>query len=198
MEAAIRWSPHSTAQTPRFLVVSVQNNRLRLCQIQSVKDKTVHYDQLSVRDKLPNFTAFDWSKTDEQFVAIGSASGEAILLQIEPGKQSDFSYSFPIKHQRKCNSIAFSTKNYLATGLDRVRNDFCLNIYDVSQPPSLQQEPYRKLASSEAVSSIKFFASQPDTFVAGVSRQYMRLYDLRGMKTNEDLNSSYHTKSNFF
>lgn len=135
------------------------------------------YSQLCVRDKLPNYTAFDWSKRDENIVAIGSASGEAVIVHVDTDRPL---HSFTIKHQRKCNSIAFSSKNLLATGLDRVRNDVCLNIYDIEHLSS-NKEPYRKLASSEAISSIKFFSSQPDTLVAGVARQCIRLYDLRGM-----------------
>jgi WD40 repeat protein len=160
------------------LIIDVAGNRLRLCEIDKVKeDRRVTYSQLCVRDKLPNYTAFDWSKEEENVVAIGAASGEAVLVRVDTDSPLN---SFPIKHQRKCNSIAFSSKNFLATGLDRVRNDFCLNIYDINGS-SPSKEPYKKLASSEAISSIKFFSNQPDTLVAGVARQCIRLYDLRGM-----------------
>lgn len=182
MEAAIRWSPHSTQNSPRFLIIDVAANRLRLCQIDRVEKNKVKYKQLCLRDKLPNYTAFDWSKRDEHIIAIGSSSGEAIIVQVDADHpQTDYIHAFPIKHQRKCNSIAFSSKNFLATGLDRVRNDVCLNIYDLNTPTlTSSAEPTRKLASSEAISSIKFFSSQPDTLVAGVSRQCIRIYDLRG------------------
>jgi WD40 repeat protein len=187
MEAAIRWSPHSTQNNSRFLIIDVAANRLRLCQIERVEKNKVKYKQLCLRDKLPNYTAFDWSKRDENFVAIGSSSGEAILVQVDADHpQTDYIHAFPIKHQRKCNSIAFSSQNFLATGLDRVRNDVCLNIYDLNTPTlTASAEPARKLASSEAISSIKFFNSQPDTLVAGVSRQSIRIYDLRGKSKSD-------------
>ncbi|CAO2653215.1 Nn.00g026260.m01.CDS01 [Neocucurbitaria sp. VM-36] len=185
MEAAIRWSPHSTRDNPRFLIIDVAANRLRLCQIGSFSKSKVNYKQICVRDKLPNYTAFDWSKKDPSIVAIGSASGEAIVVTLDPDKpDNDYIHSFSIRHQRKCNTIAFSTKNLLATGLDRVRNDVCLNIYDLNDSRyTTKDEPYKKLASSEAISSIKFFTGQPDTLVAGVSRQYVRIYDLRDSST---------------
>ncbi|KAF2101528.1 hypothetical protein NA57DRAFT_34974 [Rhizodiscina lignyota] len=182
MEAAIRWSPHPTALNSRFIIVDVAGNRLRLCELGASKGKAVGYKQICQRDRLPNFTAFDWSKTQDSLVAIGAASGEATLVQLDSTvTYPDSIRAFPIKHQRKCNSIAFSTNNLLATGLDRVRNDCCMNIYDLAAAisPGRQQEPYRKLASSEAIMSIKFFAQQPDTLIAGVSRQCIRLYDLR-------------------
>ncbi|KAF2875502.1 ubiquitin-protein ligase-like protein E3 [Massariosphaeria phaeospora] len=186
MDAAIRWSPHSTQYNPRFLIIDVASNRLRLCQLDKFDKNKVKYKQLCVRDKLPNYTAFDWSKADEHLVAIGSASGEAVIVQLDPDRpQTEWIHSFPIKHQRKCNSIAFSSKNFLATGLDRVRNDVCLNIYDVGSPTmTSSSEPYKKLASSEAISSIKFFSGQPDTLVAGVARAYIRIYDLRDSGTS--------------
>jgi hypothetical protein len=182
MEAAIRWSPHSTHNNPRFLIIDVAGNRLRLCQIDNFSKNKVNYKQICIRDKLPNYTAFDWSKKDPGLVGIGSASGEAVLVTLDPEKPDvDTMHAFPIRHQRKCNSIAFSNKNLLATGLDRVRNDVCLNIYDLNDSRfTSKDEPYKKLASSEAISSIKFFSGQPDTLVAGVSRQYVRMYDLRG------------------
>ncbi|KAJ4374585.1 hypothetical protein N0V86_007454 [Didymella sp. IMI 355093] len=185
MEAAIRWSPHATRDQPRFLIIDVAGNRLRLCEIESFSGSKVNYRQILIRDKLPNYTAFDWSKKDADLVAIGSASGEAHVVLLDPDKpEGDFLHAFPIRHQRKCNSIAFSHKNLLATGLDRVRNDVCLNIYDMNDARfTSRDEPYRKLASSEAVSSIKFFKDQPDTLLAGVQRQYVRLYDLRDSGT---------------
>jgi len=181
MEAAIRWSPHADKHNPRFLIIDVAGNRLRLCQVDNYDKTKVQHKQLCLRDKLPNYTAFDWSRCEPSVVGIGSASGEAVIIQMDPDKPQKDYISFPIRHQRKCNSIAFSIKNYVATGLDRVRNDVCLNIYDLNSPSNTStSEPYKKLASSEAISSIKFFSNQPDTLVAGVSRQCIRIYDLRG------------------
>ncbi|KAK5245492.1 hypothetical protein LTR16_007295, partial [Cryomyces antarcticus] len=122
MEAAIRWSPHSKEDQQRFLIVDVDGNRLRLCQISSIDENKITFEQIAQREKLPNFTAFDWSKTTESLVAIGSTSGEAALVRIDANEESPslgLLRSFPMKHQRKCNSITFSIDNLLATGLDR-------------------------------------------------------------------------------
>ena len=183
MEAAIRWSPHSDPKNQQFLIVDVQANRLQLCQIEQLDTKAVKYTKLSKRDKLPNYTAFDWSKTQPYLVALGAQSGDANLVRIDPDRQEEPILSFPIRYPRKCNSIAFSTKDILATGLDKVRNDHCMNIYDVNtayEGGASGAKPYRQLASSEPISSIKFFTGQPDTLVCGVTRQCIRLFDLRG------------------
>ena len=181
MEAAIRWSPHSKEADQQFLIIDVAGNRLELNRITS--HRRIEYSTEARRERLPNFTAFDWSKTRSTLVGIGSAAGDAILLDLNgDDPEAPFVQSFPIRHQRKCNSIAFSQDDLLATGLDRVRNDFCLNIYDVnhvSSRPEESQEPYRKLSSSEAITSIKFFNGHSQTLLAGVARQCIRFYDLR-------------------
>ncbi|KAK4952857.1 hypothetical protein LTR66_013725 [Elasticomyces elasticus] len=180
MEAAIRWSPHGTTDQKRFLKVDVRGNALELCEIDSMTRNKLEYHAIARQDKIPNFSAFDWSKTDEPYVAIGEFSGDARVLRLSPDEQSsDAVHHFPIRHQRKCNSIAFSTQNLLAVALDRVRNHFCLNVFDVNADPRTNREPYRKLCSSETVSSVKFFAGQPNELLAAVSRQCIRLFDLR-------------------
>ena len=138
---------------------------------------------LSTHTKVPSFRAFDWSSVDESLIAVGQSSGDATILRM--GGESQESFSFPIRSQRYCNAVAFSAHGLLAAGLDRVRNDFCLNIWDVNQRVAMKgtkgvAEPLRKLASSEPITSIKFFRDQPDTLVAGVKGQFVRIYDLRG------------------
>lgn len=184
MDAAIRWSPHATLDSPQFLIVDVIGNRLRLCEIESLDSKIIKYKHISQRDRLKNYTAFDWSKVEPNIVGIGQASGEACLIRLDVDKSSpdEGIYPFPIRHQRKCNSIAFSANNYLATGLEKHRTDLCMNIYDLNalqSPTSRQQEPIRKL-SADAISSIKFFNNEPKTLVCGVTRSCIKIFDLRG------------------
>lgn len=171
------------------MIVDVNTNRLRLCQVERAPNSKgkVNLKTLAIRDKLPNFYAFDWSKTNEHIVAIGTGTGDTTLLQVGGDRpQNNFTHSFSIKSQRKVNTVAFSTKNFIATGLEKVRNDYCMNIHDLNVGSlSPQQEPYKRLATGETVSSVKFFASQPDTLIAGFGgssrpSNCIRLYDLRG------------------
>ncbi|KAL4808911.1 hypothetical protein BDV18DRAFT_133468 [Aspergillus unguis] len=184
MDRAIRWSPSSTTAEQRFLSVDVTGKAFRLCKVTSLKNNTLEYSILSTHTKVPAFRAFDWSPVDESLVAVGQSSGDATILRMREGDDSQESFSFPVRHQRYCNAIAFSTHGLLAAGLDRVRNDFCLNVWDVNQRLAMrgtkgQMEPLRKLASSEPITSVKFFRDQPDTLVTGVKGQFVRIYDLR-------------------
>lgn len=186
MEAAIRWSANSSSEVQRFLIADVAGNSLRYCEAQQLKNNELSYKQISKRDKLPNFTAFDWCRNDESLVALGTAAGEARIIQIDSlENKPDFLQSFPVRLQRKCNSIAWGSKDLLATGLDRARNDSSLNIYDTrTLSSSTQAEPLRKFSITEGVTNVKFFADQPDVILAGISRQCIRIYDLRGKWLN--------------
>lgn len=184
MESAIRWSTSSTAAEQHFLSVDVTGRVFRFCRVTGFDGGNIQHDVLSTLADVPTFRAFDWSISNENLIAVGQSSGEATILRLDAGPKE--SLSFPVRNQRYCNAVAFSTHGLVASGLDRVRNDFCLNIWDVNQRLSPAggskgfPEPLRKLASSEPITSIKFFRDQPDTLVTGVKGQFVRLYDLRG------------------
>jgi hypothetical protein len=179
MEAAVRWSPHSTADRRRFLVVDVADPSLALNELDSLSKDTISYHVVARSGKVSNFVAFDWSKTNESLIALGLVSGSASLIKLrEDGKPAETVAQFKLKQQRKCNSIAFSAQDWLAVAVDKTRSDVCLFIYDTNRGQSL--EPVRRLCAAELVSSVRFFPSQPQEIVASTQRQFVRLYDLRG------------------
>lgn len=184
MEAAVRWSPHSTGDRRRFLVVDVADPSLTLNQVDALGKRDITYHAVARSGKVPNFGAFDWSKTNESVVALGLVSGSASLIKLqEDGKPSETVAQFRLKQQRKCNSIAFSSQDWLAVAVDKTRSDVCLFIYDINRGQTSSFEPIRRLCAAELVSSVRFFPSQPQELVATTQRQYIRLYDLRGMET---------------
>ncbi|KAJ5590489.1 hypothetical protein N7450_004461 [Penicillium hetheringtonii] len=191
MELAIRWSPSSTAAEQRFLSVDVAGKAFRLCRVAGFDGGKVRHEVISTLANTPPFRAFDWSISNENLIAVGQSSGEATILRLDADPKE--SLSFPVRNQRYCNAVAFSTHGLVASGLDRVRNDFCLNIWDVNQrlgPSGGSRgfpEPLRKLASSEPITSIKFFRDHPDTLVTGVKGQFVRIYDLREGPGNPSL-----------
>jgi hypothetical protein len=188
METAIRYSQNATGDDEHFLYVDVTGRSLQLSRITGRKHGKVQFDSVGTPVKTPAFRAFEWSPLDESLVVVGQSSGEATLLRITGPSTSPI--SFPVRHQRACNAVALSKNNLLAAGLDKVRNDTCLNIWDVQQQlaplgsPALAQsksysDPFCKLANSETITSIKFFQNDPQLLVAGVKGQFVRLYDLR-------------------
>ncbi|KAJ5232248.1 hypothetical protein N7468_005204 [Penicillium chermesinum] len=200
MESAIRWSPSSTAAEQRFLSVDVTGKAFRLCRVTNFDGRNLQHEVIETLKDLPPFRAFDWSTSDENLIAVGQSSGEATLLRLNADTKD--ALSFPVRNQRYCNAVAFSAHGLVASGLDRVRNDFCFNIWDVNQRLGAAggtkgfPEPLRKLASSEPITSIKFFRDQPDTVVTGVKGQFVRIYDLREGPGNPSLQFPTHCVHN--
>ncbi|KAF2718300.1 hypothetical protein K431DRAFT_315076 [Polychaeton citri CBS 116435] len=190
MEAAIRWSQHPSNDTQRFLLVDTADSSLSLNQLQGLRKHKVSYSTIAKATKLPNFGAFDHSKTDENVVAIGQLSGNASLLRFgSEGKASELVKTYKVRQQRKCNSISLSSQNWLAVALEKIRSDVCLNIYDANDASI--QEPVRRLCAAEVVSSVRFFPSQPQEIVAAAQRAFLRIYDLRdGSNTSPSLQTT--------
>ena len=187
METAIRWSESSTLSEQRFLIADVNGRSFQRCEISNYDGTKPQHQVLSTYTRVPAFRAFDWAPHDENLAAVGQWSGEVTILRID---DSVANIPLPAKHQRLCNTVALSRTGLLAAGLERVRNDFSLNIWDINQRlPAVTSpggrsskgfvEPYRKFASSEAISSIKFYSAQPEVLVAGSKGRGIRIYDLR-------------------
>ena len=194
MEIALRWSQRSTPSNPHFLIADVAGRTFKHCRVVDYKDGNLQWEEISRNSKVPVFRAFDWSFL-HNVVAVGQWSGEATVLSLENGSKL---LSLPIKSQRQCNAVTFNSETLLATGLERVRNDFCLNVYDInhwisSQTSSSQvskqhfADPIQRLSTSEGITSIKFLPEQPSTLVAGVKGTCVRIYDLRDSTGNPSL-----------
>ena len=186
MEVAAIWSQNSTPSEQRFLVADGTDRSLSIGIVTKYAGESFEYALQPPYRKVPQFRAFDWAPFDESLVAVGQWSGEVTIIRIDDGAPA---LPLPTKHQRLCNSICFNKSGFLATGSERVRNIEGLNIWDVNQRISSSTsqasrggkflEPYRKFASSEAISEVKFFDSQPETVIAGVKGAGIRIYDLR-------------------
>ena len=186
MSASVRWSPNSTLPDQRFLLADGNDGSLTIGNITGYDGKVLEYKLRQSYRKVPQFRAFDWASVDEDLVAVGQWSGEVTVARLDDKAAP---VPFLAKHQRSCNSLSFNQKGLLATGLERVRNVEGLNVWDLNQRlpntpspggrASKFAEPFRKLGSSEAISSVKFFQSQPDLILAGIKGTGVRLYDLR-------------------
>ncbi|KAF3937088.1 hypothetical protein ABW19_dt0208370 [Dactylella cylindrospora] len=195
----IRWSPHSDTAGQQFMTISEKETHVSLYTVKDFdheKPESINAELVYKKEKIPYIKCFDWSPLEPDLVAVGKSGGEALILRMRSGENEDNSISLPVKHQRGCNSVAFSRAGVLAVGLDKVRNDFCLNIWDVnsqwntsmtvpSTPSSTKggsmptRLPQRQLAPSEMISSIQFFVDQPQVCLAGVGQRFLRAFDLR-------------------
>lgn len=101
MEAAIRWSPHSTGDTQRFLLVDIADQSLALHEVDSLSKEDLTHHTITRTPKLASFSAFDWSKTQESIVALGHVSGIASLVKLyDDGRPSETAATFRIKDDK--------------------------------------------------------------------------------------------------
>lgn len=186
----VKWSPNADYNS--FLHVNLQHRVVQLYKPTGyAKNGRFDYEKLSKHDDFPPLTTYDWSPTSPGLMAVGTGSGIINLLRIDDN--SNAYIELGLKMTRTCQAVAFNTQGLLAVGLDRVRMDQCLHIWDVNRLSSLGQsvsgfpqdslplaESVTRLEPSVSVSSIKFFEDNPQTLVAGIKAQGLRIHDLRG------------------
>ncbi|CAJ2510044.1 Uu.00g059440.m01.CDS01 [Anthostomella pinea] len=181
----IKWSPNPAYDV--FLHVNLQHRVVQLYEPTGhVQRGQFDYEKLSKFDEIPPLNTYDWSPAHPGFVAVGTASGTVNLLNLHDASNQYLEQR--LKITRPCQAVAFNTGTLLAVGLERVRNDQCLQVWDVNHLvsvdwPSLEGsdfgESVHRLEPSTSVSSTKFFEDSPQTLVAGIKNQGIRIYDLR-------------------
>ncbi|KAF4627846.1 hypothetical protein G7Y89_g10305 [Cudoniella acicularis] len=188
-EGIIRWSPNPLRD--EFMILNLNHKTLQVYEAKGrAQPGTFDFDKISAHGEIPPLNTYDWSPETRGLVAVGTSHGEVHLLRVDDN--SNASLTLPLKLQRSCQSIAFNTTGLLAVGLDRIRNDSCLQIWDVKQRladwditkpgwslPSMTPEPKKKLEGSVSITSVRFFEDQPQTLVVGVKNQSVRIHDLR-------------------
>ena len=208
METAIRWSTSSDLNSQRFLFAEVLGRAFSFGSITSYKPSStgLTYELSPAFRQVPPYRAFDWAPFNESLIAVGTSGGEATLLNLDDANLNV--YHRPRSH-RPCNAVAFGNRGLLASGLERSRSDASLYVWDALSATSAPQngisglhgsnghlEPLRKLAIGEAVSSIKFFGSQPDVMVVGIKGVGIRCYDTRDGNGNASMQFSTHCVHN--
>jgi hypothetical protein len=189
----IKWSPNASLDS--FLHINLQYRVVQLYEATG-HARRGRFDRrkLSKHDDFPPLTTYDWSPSTPGLVAVGTATGIVNLLRIDDG--SNAYIELGLRMSRTCQAVAFNTGGLLAVGLDRIRNDQCLYVWDVNCISSISDtsrgfpsnikpftDPTYRIEPSVSVSSVKFFEDNPQTLVAGIKAQGLRIHDLRGMST---------------
>lgn len=187
----VKWCTSSSVD--KFIHINLQH------RVVQVYEPTGHaragrfdYKKVNRHDDFPPLTTYDWSPTDPGLLAVGTGTGIVNLLKIDDGSNAYIELN--LKMSRTCQAVAFNTTGLLAVGLDRVRMDQCLHVWDVNRLSSDKMsrgfpvdanisEPKFRLEPSVSVSSVKFFEDSPQTLVVGIKAQGLRIHDLRGAES---------------
>lgn len=187
----VKWSPNSSVDS--FIHINLQHRVVQLYEPTGhARHGRFDHDKISRHDDFPPLTTYDWSPSNPGLLAVGTGTGLVNLLRIDDG--SNAYVELGLKMTRTCQAVAFNTTGLLAVGLDRVRMDQSLHVWDVNRLSSFGKpsskgipaeigaftEPKYRLEPSVSISSIKFFEDSPQTLVAGIRAQGLRIHDLRG------------------
>ncbi|KAI1752375.1 hypothetical protein F4782DRAFT_501609 [Xylaria castorea] len=185
----IKWSPNP--RDDNFLHVNLQHRIVQLYKPTGhARRGRFDYERVAKLDDIPPLSTYDWSPGYPGLVAIGTASGTINILNLNDNTNHYLEQR--LKFTRFCQAIAFNTGTLLAVGLERVRNDQCLQVWDInrladSKPStswpeldgSILGEAVHRFEPSTTVSSTRFFEDSPQTLVVGIRNQGIRIYDLR-------------------
>lgn len=198
----VKWSANAAVDS--FVHVNLQHRVVQLYKPTGHAHKRqFDYAKLSRHDDFPSLTTYDWSPANPELLAVGTGSGVVNLLRIDDN--SDAYVEIGLKMSRTCQAVAFNTTGLLTVGLDRVRMDQSLHVWDVNRLSASENrgrgfpsdaaslvEPRTRLEPSVSVSSLKFFEDSPQTLVAGIKSQGVRIHDLRDPTSVV----TFHTKCN--
>ncbi|RDA92773.1 hypothetical protein CP533_0813 [Ophiocordyceps camponoti-saundersi (nom. inval.)] len=190
----VKWSANAAVDS--FVHINLQHRVVQLYEPTGHAHKRrFDHVKLSRHDDFPPLTTYDWSAAHPELLAVGTSSGIVNLLRIDDN--SNAYVEIGLKMARTCQAVAFNSTGLLAVGLDRVRMDQSLQIWDVNRlsasenpnkgfPPFAATfvEPRLRLEPSVSVSSLKFFEDSPQTLVAGIKGQGLRIHDLRADATS--------------
>ncbi|KAI0871195.1 hypothetical protein GGS24DRAFT_510051 [Hypoxylon argillaceum] len=185
----IKWSPNPSDDS--FLHVNLQHRVVQLYKPTGhARRGRFDYERVAKLDDIPPLSTYDWSPAYPGLVAIGTASGTINIINLNDSTNHYLEQR--LKFTRFCQAIAFNNGSLLAVGLERVRNDQCLQVWDINRLteikpntawPSLDGsvlgEAIHRFEPATTVSSTKFFEDSPQTLVVGIRNQGIRIYDLR-------------------
>ncbi|TDL25945.1 WD40 repeat-like protein [Rickenella mellea] len=162
--------------------------------------------QVTSRSDLQLMRCFAWSPHErfDDLLATGLSTGRVDLVRLEATRHARDNVlssgpilSLPVRSSRACNALSFNSVNHnmLAVGLDKVRGDPSLIVWDVEvasaalhMPPTKYQDQasgviVQQYAPTDNVSAVAFLSKSPNLLLAGVQR-FLRLFDLRHSGTS--------------
>jgi hypothetical protein len=170
MNRQIIWSPQLNDK-PWFVI---GGGDLRLYEY-SQQDKRDIFTLLHTNSDLSLMKCISWAKTSSynDLMGIGMSNGRAVVQSLT--YPSEFNVSFVPRHARACNAVDFSPdSSLLVTGLEKVRNDYSLSLWNIEKVEIINQ-----YGPSETISSLSFFEGYPNLLVAGMNGKWIRIYDTR-------------------
>ncbi|KZS98492.1 hypothetical protein SISNIDRAFT_448741 [Sistotremastrum niveocremeum HHB9708] len=217
-ERRVLWHPQ--AET-RFIVGDQSGGQITLYDWSPEQSQIKHVNSFG---GLQYLKCFAWcpSGISSDIIAVGTSTKVELMrlrsdALVKNSLQSPSSIGLPVRTQRACNSLSFcsASPNLLAAGLDKVRGEPSLLIWDVeamstvlsiatesldnldshahSQRHNPSSKPEARLVNSTAatdnVTATTFLSHSTNLLAAGVSHRWLRLFDIRNPTSAANIHS---------
>eukprot|EP01125_Pyxidicula_operculata_P012479 TRINITY_DN4093_c0_g1_i2.p1 TRINITY_DN4093_c0_g1~~TRINITY_DN4093_c0_g1_i2.p1 ORF type:complete len:807 (+),score=178.74 TRINITY_DN4093_c0_g1_i2:54-2474(+) len=172
-----------------------------------MEETTISLDVIGSNTDVQNMRCFTLGPQKDQ-IAVGMGNGHVVITSLLSSGPPTTEFS--PRHSRACNVLAWNTAlpNFIASGLEKVRNDYSTLIWDVNSYENrlndsddsskdlsgldnitfnLSRMPSSKsitnaslqLNNSEATIALSWFPSSPHCLATGTGSRWLRTYDLR-------------------
>lgn len=160
----------------KFVCAFPDKDEIHLYTVDNNQDTA--YSLISKKNKISSIKCICSSPSQKNTIAIGETTGDALILNLD----NEISpIRFPTKQQRVCNAVALNFLGDLAVGLEKIRNESSLIIWNIHQSigSNKKMSPIQQLGLSEPVFSLSYFPDSPKQLISGVNLRWIKIFDLR-------------------
>jgi len=183
----VEWAPEGATEplSTEFVCYSTTRSQLELHSIvlDNGRRSTIMRDHRAVT----NLLCVEWCKTwGGRHNVWGNQAGSVTLIDWNTKNTEQIICAPPGKGgRRSCTSVSWNslTTSQVAAGFDLLKNEHCVNVWDVNDSePLLGQvglKPLLKLCFEEATSSLAWLPDSPHMLAVGTSMGWVRVFDTR-------------------
>lgn len=153
--------------------VTLNPSRDEICLYESIYDKKYQTNKVSSLSNLDSIQTIGYSPCAEGVIAAGQSNGVVNLCNLY---NSSLIAKLRPKQSRPCNSVSLNSQGLVAVGLDKVRNDTSLMIWQ--QGADMYKMPLESYLPNEVVVSVSFLKETPSNLLCG-SYKFLREFDVR-------------------
>ncbi|XP_072949683.1 GATOR2 complex protein MIOS [Epargyreus clarus] len=160
--------------------------KITFTQISSTRGATVVASQSASGVRCVDICAI--ADQPDPLLALGHASGKVTLASLKQTYDplGLVGRELVARYPRPCNTVAWnhSETNLLLTGMDKHRNDYCIQLWDMQASSDdisegSPQRPLQEVALAEAAHSVAWCSFATRTLVAAMNLKHIKIYDLR-------------------
>lgn len=183
----VEWAPEDAAEpaSTEFVCYSTTRSQLELHSI--IVENGHKSTNLKDHRTVTNLLCVEWCKSwGGRLNVWGNQAGSVTLINWNKDNVEEVICAPPGKGgRRSCTSVSWNslTTSQVAAGFDLLKNEHCVNVWDLNDSePLLGQvglKPLLRLCFEEATSSLAWLPDSPHMLAVGTSMGWVRVFDTR-------------------